>query len=460
MPNNSSPDHDPLQQDYLNSHRGSAASHQQALRHFAAAGATHMIRVAEPFRPYITHATGSRKWDVDGNEYIDYTMGHGALILGHSHPAVVAAVQQQAAKGFHYGENHQLEIRWAELISHMMPLAERVEFCAAGQEANLLAIRLARLFTGRRRILRLTQNYHGWADELVTLGAPGSVAEYVTEVPLNDRRATEHELQRGRYALLLSEGGGAHMAGQVPIDLEFQRALPELARVHGTLYCIDEVVTGFRDAPGGWQQLVGVTPDLATIGKCAGGGLPMGAVVGRAELFEALNPSAPPERLIRHAGTWNANPLTACAGVAACSLYLDGQPQQQAADAARRFRDNGNQLLRDLGIRARFHGRSIVHLYLGPIERDNFDPDFEAPSTELSKLLGTGYPRLGDRLKMQLLMRGVATLRGGMFIFSAAHDQADVEQTLSALQASLQSMLREGSIPATLRSPRPEAPDG
>ena len=441
---------DQLKQDYLQSHPGSLARHREAERYFAAAGATHMVRVADPFRPYVTHSAGSHKWDVDGNEYIDYTMGHGSLILGHAHPAVVSAVQQQAAKGFHYGENHQLEIRWAELISRMMPIAERVEFCVAGQEANLLAVRLARLYTGRRRILRLTQNYHGWADELAAAGTPGCVADSVTEVALNDLRATERELASGRYALLLSEGGGGHMAGQVPINLEFQRALPELARRHGTLYCVDEVVTGFRDAPGGWQQLAAITPDLSTIGKCAGGGLPVGAVVGRADIFEALNPATPAERLIRHAGTWNANPLAAAAGVAACSLYLDGAPQQAAAEIARQFRDNGNELLRKLGLSARFHGRSIVHLYLGPIEQEPFDPDYGAPSIDTARLMGAEYLPLGKRLKLQLLQRGVATLRGGMFVFSSAHSKADVEATLARLEDSLRSMIREGSIPVQL----------
>ncbi|TVQ35345.1 MAG: aminotransferase class III-fold pyridoxal phosphate-dependent enzyme [Spirochaetaceae bacterium] len=440
---------DRLTQEYVRSHRGSLSLHSEAERHFAAAGATHAARVADPCRPYITHAAGSRKWDVDGNEYIDYTMGHGALILGHSHPAVVSAVREQAGRGLHYGENHELEIRWAELIARMMPIAERIEFCAAGQEANMMAIRLARVYTGRRRILRLRYNYHGWAEGLVAPGAPGCITtDDVTEVPMNDLAAVERALSGAEYALLLSEGGGARMAGQLPVDLDFQRALPHLAHRYGTLYCIDEVVTGFRDSPGGWQQLIGVTPDLATLGKCVGGGLPVGAVVGRADIFDSLNPAATPDRLINHAGTWNANPLSCAAGAAACSLYLDGTPQRQAAESARRFRDRGNRLLRDMGISGRLHGRSIVHLYLGPIERDDFDPDFEAPSTDIEMLAGTAHAAAKTRFKLHLLQRGVATLRGGMFIFSAAHDAGDVEATLAVLQETLHTMHRESSIPA------------
>lgn len=441
---------DPLVQQYLKSHPRSLEAHRTATGFFAADGATHAVRIADPFRPYITHASGSRKWDLDNNEYIDYAVGHGALLLGHGHPQVVAAVQEQVARGVHFGENHELELHWAALVARMMPIAERIEFCAAGQEANLLAMRLARIHTGRRRILRFARNYHGWADGLAALDAPGSVASEITEVPFNDRAAVERELATGTYALLLTEGGGAHMSGQIPIDLQLQHDLPDLARAHGTLYCVDEVVTGFRDAPGGWQELVGVRPDLASIGKCVGGGLPVGALVGRGELFEPLHPSSPPERQVIHAGTWNANPLAAAAGVAACSLYTGGAPQQQARDAARRFRDSGNQMLKRLGVSARLHGRSIVHLYLGPIEREDYDADFEGPSTDVNRLEGVAYAAVARRLRLHLLQRGIATLRGGLYVFSAAHTTEDVDATVSALEASLATMAEEGTLPAEL----------
>ena len=136
-----------IEEEYINARPRSKKLHDQALNLFPAKGATHASRVLDPFRPYITHAKGSRKWDVDGNEYIDYVIGHGGLILGHSHPAIVKAVQDQVAKGVHYGENHELEIKWAELIIQMMPIAERIEFCACGQEANMMGIRLSRIYT-------------------------------------------------------------------------------------------------------------------------------------------------------------------------------------------------------------------------------------------------------------------------------------------------------------------------
>ncbi|MBN1152809.1 MAG: aminotransferase class III-fold pyridoxal phosphate-dependent enzyme [Dehalococcoidia bacterium] len=442
---------DTLRDRYVRTHAGSVALHEEAVRYFAAGGATHVVRMSDPCRPYITHARGSHKWDVDGNEYIDYTMGHGALILGHSHPDVVSAVGEQAERGFHFGDNHELEVRWAALISQMMPLAEHVEFCASGQEGNMIAIRLARLHTGRRRILRFTHCYHGWADELSAVGAPGCENECVTSVPLNDLMAVERELETGEYALLMSEGGGAHMAGRLPIDLDFQRTLPDLAHKYETLYCIDEVVTGFREAPGGWQELVGVTPDLTTIGKCVGGGLPVGALVGKAELFDALRPDSVPGKTVRHAGTWNANPLAAAAGVAACSLYLRGEPQRQAKDMAHRFRDGANEVFRIAGISGQLYGRSVVHLYLGRMRDDSFDHDFEAPSTSVSEIEGTRFNDVTERLSLHLLQRGVAALGGSIFVFSAAHTVDDVTRTLHALEDSLRDMVAEGTIPRELR---------
>ena len=155
--------------EYRNDHPRSDELHRTAVEFFAARGATHFARVQVPFRPYITRASGSRKWDVDGHEYIDYVMGHGALMLGHSHPDIVRAVQEQAAKGLHYGDNHELEIEWAGLIRHLMPTAERIEFCASGQEANAIGLRLARAVTGRKKLLRIRGNYHGWLDELANI---------------------------------------------------------------------------------------------------------------------------------------------------------------------------------------------------------------------------------------------------------------------------------------------------
>lgn len=433
---------DKIIEEYTRTHPGSQRLHEQAERVFAANGATHTTRILEPFRPYITHAKGSRKWDVDGNEYIDYVLGHGALILGHCHPDVVGAVQEQVTKGTHYGENHELEIEWAELIKSMMPAMKKIEFFACGQEPNMMAIRLARAFTGRRKVLRFVENFHGWADELV-IPILGVVANEIKVVPMHDLERLEEELAKKEYAILFIEGGGAHMGGQVPWDADFVRALPGLTQRYGTVCLIDEVVTGFRDSPGGWQATIGVTPDLTTLGKTIGGGLGIGALGGRADIMDMLKPKAPPQQCVGHTGTWNANPLTAAAGIAACKLYIGGEVHKRANQLGAYLRKRGNQALKERGINGRLYGRSIDHLYLGPIDYEPSD-DTLPPTKDVDKLMAGTLTK--QRLCLHLLHRGVATMGGRVFILSAVHTEEDIDQTVKAFGDSLDAMIADGTL--------------
>jgi len=429
-------------EEYKRTHPGSQKLYERAIKVFAANGATHDARILDPFRPYITHAKGSRKWDVDGNEYVDYTLGHGGLILGHSHPAIVQAVQEQMAKGVHYGENHELEVEWAELIKSMMPVAERVEFCACGNEANLMAIRLARTFTNRKKVLRFEDNFHGWASEVAPAGSAGVIEPEVNIIPMNDLKRVEEELATKEYAILMTEGGGAHMAGQIPWDTDFIQALSGVTKKYGTIWLMDEVVTGFRDAPGGWQSIVGVKPDLTTLGKCVSGGLAIGAVIGPADIFEAFNPKTPLERRIRHTGTWNANPLLCSAGITACKLYLNGEPQKKAYELGVYLREQGNKALKKRNISGRFYARSIVHLYLGPIDYESPDPILP-PTKDVKKLLNPEMAALKRRLSLHLLQRGIATMGGRFFILSAAHTKEDIDETIEAFGSAVDDVVKE-----------------
>jgi len=433
--------------EYIRTHPGSQRLHERAEKILPANGATHASRILDPFRPYITHAKGSRKWDVDGNEYIDYVMGHGALILGHSHPDVVRAVQEQMVKGVHYGENHELEIEWAELINSMMPSMDRVEFFSCGQEANMMAIRLARAFTGRRKILRFEENFHGWADEVTAYISgkliPGIVADEVVVIPGHDLNQVEDELAKKEYAVLMVEGGGAHMGGQIPWGADFVRALPGLTQKYGTVCLVDEVVTGFRDSPGGWQATVGVTPDLTALGKTIGGGLAVGALGGRADIMDILKPKPPPQQFLFHTGTWNANPLTAAAGVAACKLYKGGEVQRRVNQLGAYLREKGNQALKERGIDGRLYGRSIVHLYLGPIDYEPSD-DTLPPTMDIRQLMAGATMRM--RLCLHLLHRGIATMGARLFILSIAHNEEDIDETVKAFGDSLDAMVAEGTL--------------
>ncbi len=429
-------------EEYIRTHQGSQQLHERAKKVFAANGATHATRILDPFRPYITHAKGSRKWDVDGHEYIDYVLGHGALILGHGHPAIVQAVQEQMTRGTHYGDNHELEIEWAELIQSMMPAMARIEFFSCGQEANMMAIRLARIFTGRKKVLKFYENFHGWADELIA-PAPGVVSEEVKAIPGHDLNMLEKELASKEYAILFLEGGGAHMAGQIPWETDFVRALPDLTKRYGTVFVIDEVVTGFRDATGGWQSTVGVTPDLTTLGKTIGGGLGCGALGGRGDIMEILKPDGPPEGVVRHSGTWNANPLAAAAGVAACKLYVGGEVQRKANQLGAYLRQKGNQLLKERGLSGRLYGRSIAWLYFGPIDYEPSN-DTLPPTRDTSKLMGEALMKV--RLGLHLLHRGISTMGGRFFILSAAHTEEEIDQTVKVLGDSVDAMIAEGTL--------------
>lgn len=437
---------DSLIEEYRRRHPRSAELHVRATPLFAAQGATHFGRIHHPYRPYIARAEGSRKWDVDGNEYLDFVMGHGALVLGHSHPKIVAAIQKQAALGLHYGDNHGLEVEWAERIKALMPAGERIEFCASGQEANQMAIRIARAATGRRKLLKFQHNYHGWADELTAKGAAGALDDYVTVIPVDDLALVDQQLASGEFAVVLIEGGGGRVSGRAPTSIDFFKGLPSICRRHGTVLMLDEVVTGFREAPGGWQAVVGITPDLSTIGKAASGGLAAGAVLGRADLMAVLSPSTPMERRVVHGGTWNAVPISCAAGIAACDLYPDGAPQRAARAAADRFRRDANASFRRLGLPARCYGRSIVHLYLGPIDHDPADDT--APPVATPKLMDPAATPKYQRLDVHLLLRGLSSMRGEALCFSAAHGEKDVEQAVGIVTDSVKALLDEGKLVA------------
>ena len=436
---------DKLTDIYKTTHPHSFNSHERALSVFAADGATHFSRILSPHGPYITRAKGSREWDADGNEYIDYKMGHGALILGHCHLAIVQAIQEQLTKGVHYSHNNEIEVRWAETIKSMMPVAERVEFFSCGQEANLLALRLSRVFTGRRKVLRFEGHFHGWADELTTPDSPGVVSEHVKIIPANDIDIVEAELATREYAILMTEGDGGSLGRQVPLDDSVIRALRDLTKKYGTVWLIDEVVTGFREAPGGWQSLVGIIPDLTSLGKCVGGGLGAGALLGRADILSSLSAKAPPERRIQHSGTWNANPLTASAGLTACRLYLSGEIQKKISKRASQFRQKGNQLFRDMKIDARFYGGSMVNLYLGPIDYEPED-DRMPPTKDAKKIFASAANPGRGRLSLHLIQTGIATPMARYFAFSVAHTAEDVEQTIKALADSIEAVTKEGSL--------------
>jgi glutamate-1-semialdehyde 2,1-aminomutase len=411
-------------------------------------GVTHDVRRAAPFPLAVARADGAHKWDLDGHEIICYVMGHGALLLGHSHPRVVAAVRQQATVAFHPGASHELETEWAEAVVDLVPSAEVVRFTASGTEASLLALRLARAATGRERVVKLAGHFHGWHDQVSfgtdppfhgpdTAGLPGVLGQVVSVVPA-DAHALAAALQNEDVAAVILEPSGAAW-GTVPLPAGLLGELRALTAAAGTVLIFDEVVSGFRWSPGGVQAVAGVTPDLTVLGKILAGGMPGGAVAGRADLMGHLSRDGGDPRRVGHPGTHNAHPVSAAAGIAVLRACRTGEPQDRAAGLAATLRTGLTKALAEAGVPGRAYGESSTfHLLIGH--------SGEPAEASLATLKSAGMsPELSDELHAGMLLEGVQLFHGSGFL-SAAHTEADVDRTGAAFAATL-ARLPAGLLP-------------
>jgi glutamate-1-semialdehyde 2,1-aminomutase len=416
-------------------------------------GVTHDLRYLEPFPVYVERAEGSHKWDVDGHELIDYWSGHGAILLGHSHPAVIAAVRDQLGLATHPGACHELEIAWGEWVRRLVPSAERVRFVSSGTEATMMALRLARLFTGRRRVLKFAGHFHGWHDFLipgadlphdgaVTPGIPPAVAAETVIVPPNDPALVERALQQDPdISCVILEPTGGHF-GSVPVGGDFLRVLRELTTRHGRLLIFDEVISGFRVHPGGAQGHYGVTPDLTTLAKVLAGGLPGGCVAGRADIMAGLE-FRPGRPKMKHPGTFNANPLSAAAGIATLERVAGGEPCRRANEIGRLLRQRLNALFAERGdpwlAYGEFSGFKLLPDYDGPRPAEDGVIPYAGDPARLAAGKGAG---LAHAFRLAMLLHGV-DLPGLGGMTTAAHTEPDVERTVAAVAAGVDSLRKD-----------------
>ena len=311
--------------------------------------------------PFISKANGCLLWDEDGNEYIDYVCSWGPMILGHAHPEVVQTLEKALHFGTSFGAPTKLEVEMAEIIVKMVPSIETVRMVNSGTEATMSAIRLARGYTGREKIIKFDGCYHGHADSLLvsagsgvaTLGIPGSpgvprdLAKHTISIPFNDTNSVYQAFDRfgPEIAAVIVEPVPGNMGVIVPHD-EFLQGLREITREHGALLIFDEVISGFRVAPGGAQELYDIMPDITCLGKIIGGGLPVGAYGGSKEIMAGMAP----EGDIYQAGTLSGNPLAMAAGLTTLKVLKRGEVYTELENKAKILFSGLEKSARDAGI--------------------------------------------------------------------------------------------------------------
>jgi glutamate-1-semialdehyde 2,1-aminomutase len=439
---------------------GSAALAAKA-RALMPSGIAHDSRHFDPYPLYVQRALGPVKWDVDNNKYVDYFGGHGALILGHNHPAVMEAVHAALDRGTHFGACHELEVRWAELVTQMVPSAERVRFTSSGTEATLMALRLARAYTGRPKLVRFRGHFHGWHDHMTsghinhfdgtaTSGVVEGLAENVLLCDPNDvdgitRIFNDHN----DIAAVILEPTGANF-GRMPILPSFLTVLRDLTKQAGTVLIFDEVVTGFRVSPGGLQAALGITPDMTTLAKIVSGGLPGGAVTGRKDIMDWLDfkvTKAAGQEKIAHPGTFNANPVSAAAGIATLEILASTDACARANAYGETVRARMNDVLEDEGIKWAVHGSySGIHVYTNPDGADIVPSRFDAAAFIPGMMDKSRGDSLPAQVRMGLLVNGVDINAGPSGTISAMHGEEEMAITVEAFRSTIRALKREGAI--------------
>ncbi|MGB9854559.1 MAG: aspartate aminotransferase family protein [Candidatus Bathyarchaeales archaeon] len=427
-----------MSEKYMAKTQKSKALYEQA-RNFLPAGVSYGIRYFKPYPFYTVKAKGSKLYDVDGNEYVDYWMGHGAHILGHSPPEVMETFKRQIENGTHFGTAHELEVKLAKQIAKMVPKAEMTRFTNSGTEANMYAVRLARAYAGRSKILKFEGGWHGGYDALhkgvkypceipESAGLTEGALQDTLLAPFNDLEGVREKLRDEPVAAVIVEpvlGSG----GCVPAEKEFLKGLREICDEKGILLIFDEVITGFRLAPGGGQQYYNVLPDITTFGKILGGGFPVGAFCGSQEIMERLD-TIVYERpnYSFHGGTFCANPMTMAAGLATLKLLEDGSIIARLNRTGEKVREEIREVFESRRVDVQVTGASsLFSVHFTKKSVRNARDAFEANREKLAEY------------HLNLIAGGVFFLPTHFGAISNAHNNDDIERLFSKTEDYIKS---------------------
>ena len=390
---------------------------------------------------FFKQGKGSRLWDEDGKEYINYIGSWGPMILGHAHPEVIAAVQKTAENSLSFGAPTARELEMAELINHLVPSMEQVRLVSSGTEATMSAIRLARGFTNRQKIVKFEGCYHGHADALLvkagsglltfgtpsSAGVPAEVAAHTLTLPYNDIPSLQKLFSEigQEIACVIVEPVAGNMNLITPAA-GFLQTLRALCSEHGAVLIFDEVMTGFRVAKGGAQALYGVNPDLTTLGKVIGGGLPVGAFGGRKDIMQCLAPLGP----VYQAGTLSGNPVAVAAGLATLNLIQQTGFHERLAATTKSLTDGLSAIAREAGVA--FSAQAVggmFGIYFSAEVPNSFDDVMQSDRDAFNRFF---HAMLDDCIYL-----APSAFEAGFV--SAAHSEQDIEQTLSAARKYFQS---------------------
>jgi len=456
-----------LERDYVSRHPKSKLLYERAKSCFPN-GVTHDGRFVRPFPIYAARAQGTHKWDVDGNEYVDYVMGHGTLLLGYGDERVLASVEEYVDKGMHMGTSTELEIEWAELIKRLVPSARggHVRALSSGTEANFMAIRLARLYTDREKIVLNAGAYHGKSDTTIIAsrgpphglcnvrGIPRGVRDDVLIIPFNDLEAAEEAFQGGDVACIVFQGNALYTE-------EYIRDLKRLARQYGVVFIMDEVVSGMRYAAGGAQEYYGVTPDLTVLGKIVGGGAPIGVICGKKEIMEGYAFKDDHwNRFVRIGvgGTWNAQPITIAGGVAMMKIIEEerGSIYPKLYSIGRRLTKSFNEKAEDLGVAALASGLPpenptvfAIHPFKEAIPPGKMYLWKEGPSTLDDYKAKAAFSAGAQATHVNYLATvksGVYPFPRGFYVLCTKYSEEDLEKTEAAFDSSLRALKKNGVV--------------